>query len=581
MRRSWVFSVFLCMVVLIAGCTGGSGNGSSEGEQRQETNQGAGQSGGSAGGTTAGQAEQSGQAEQEEGLPMKDGKYDPPVTITTVRGIIANLKFRPGETIDDNVMTRWAEERLGIKVKNLWSVTDTNNAFATKLRLTLASNEPLPDVIYIGGANPQIMHDLIDSGRFQEVGSLFEKYASDVWKQAMSIDETVWYAGTRDGKRYAIPNLEFMNNNNTVVWVREDWREELGLPEPKTIEDLEVILEAFKTKKNATVPLTIGFQNGFISSVADTAPIFGAYGNLPTVWQLGEDGALVYGSIQPGIKDALAKLREWNEKGYISSESALWDGTKATEPFLAGKSGVIIAAPWMPQSRFNDLFKNEPDAKVRPFDIPIGPEGKAGRQMGSIVQGYMLINKEMEHPEILFTYQNYIMDNYGTRKEGSEFQYGLAKGYDWDIIDGVPVTDPARIEDFTQVQHYTLFGNGGRIPDKFYKLRLDINEKIKNGIPLTPQEEVEYGLIAPSWEGYMVAYTTPEHYNIKNMFTGSPTPAMVEYKEYLDTLEMETFSKIIYGSLPIDAFDQFVQQWKSSGGDEITKEVNEWYQSVK
>ncbi|MFU1796480.1 hypothetical protein ACM1RC_21655 [Paenibacillus azoreducens] len=44
--------------------------------------------------------------------------------------------------------------------------------------------------------------------------------------------------------------------------------------------------------------------------------------------------------------------------------------------------------------------------------------------------------------------------------------------------------------------------------------------------------------------------------------------------------ELETFNKIIYGKLPVSAFDDFVASWKANGGDQVTKEVNEWYQSV-
>ena len=40
-------------------------------------------------------------------------------------------------------------------------------------------------------------------------------------------------------------------------------------------------------------------------------------------------------------------------------------------------------------------------------------------------------------------------------------------------------------------------------------------------------------------------------------------------------LEEETFAKIITGKVGIDAFDSFVEEWKASGGDEITKEVQE------
>ncbi|GIQ63131.1 hypothetical protein PACILC2_16990 [Paenibacillus cisolokensis] len=44
--------------------------------------------------------------------------------------------------------------------------------------------------------------------------------------------------------------------------------------------------------------------------------------------------------------------------------------------------------------------------------------------------------------------------------------------------------------------------------------------------------------------------------------------------------EFETFNKIIYGKLPVDEFDNFVAKWKANGGDQVTEEVNEWYQEV-
>jgi putative aldouronate transport system substrate-binding protein len=43
----------------------------------------------------------------------------------------------------------------------------------------------------------------------------------------------------------------------------------------------------------------------------------------------------------------------------------------------------------------------------------------------------------------------------------------------------------------------------------------------------------------------------------------------------LDQLRMETFTKIILGTLPPDAFDEYVTSWKGMGGDDITNEVNE------
>ena len=44
---------------------------------------------------------------------------------------------------------------------------------------------------------------------------------------------------------------------------------------------------------------------------------------------------------------------------------------------------------------------------------------------------------------------------------------------------------------------------------------------------------------------------------------------------------MEVFADIVMGNEPIEAFDDFVEEWNSRGGDQITQEVNEWYNSVQ
>jgi putative aldouronate transport system substrate-binding protein len=560
MQRWMLASVVACLTVFAAvGCSGDNGGG-------------------------AGKDQASGGSAAQSELPMKDGKYDPPVTITTVKGITPAIKFRTGENIDNNVMTKWAKERLGIEVKYLWSVTDTNNAFETKMRLALSSNEPMPDVIYTG--SNQLMQDLIDSGKFQEVGSLFDKYASETWKKAMQMDETVWYPVMRDGKKYGIPNLEYIGNNDSIVWVREDWRKKLNLPEPKTLEDLEKMMDAFKNQnpdglKDVT-PLTIGFQTSFTNANSDTGPIFGAFGTMPGQWNLNGNGELEYGSITPGAKAALAKLAEWIQKGYIHKESALWNSNKANELFVAGKSGITMGAGWMPWTPFPDLYKNVPGAEVKAYQVPLGPDGKAGKKATNNVQGFMLVNKDMKNPEILFTYQNYLMDHYGAHQQGSEFEFGLAKGYDWDVIDGKVTKDQTKIKDFTEVQHYALFGNGARVSDYYINMRKTVNDKLAKGAALTDMEKIEHEFFPKEgWAAYYINDTTPKSMIYPQMFTGAPTKSMKTKNEFLKKLEMDTFSKIIYGNAPITAFDEFVKAWKSSGGDDITKEVNDWYKSVK
>jgi putative aldouronate transport system substrate-binding protein len=39
--------------------------------------------------------------------------------------------------------------------------------------------------------------------------------------------------------------------------------------------------------------------------------------------------------------------------------------------------------------------------------------------------------------------------------------------------------------------------------------------------------------------------------------------------------------KVVCGEKPLDAFDAWVKDWKASGGDQITAEVNAWYKATR
>ncbi|WP_274361653.1 extracellular solute-binding protein [Paenibacillus thermotolerans] len=507
---------------------------------------------------------------------MVDGKYDPPVTITTVGIIGGDIKYKDGESIEDNVHLRWAKEKLGIDIKYLWT---TNGSLETKLRLALSANQEMPDILALRN---NAIQDLIDSGKFQEVGELFEKYASPTWKAAMNEDPTVWHPFMRDGKKFAIPILDYSYNGDPVLWIREDWMNKFNLQAPKTIADLEKILDTFANQdpdgngQKDTYGLTIGFGNSLNTWMADAGWIFGAYGAMPSQWNKDANGGLEYGSINPGVKQGLAKIKEWMDKGYLPKEAGLWDEGKATELFTAGKAGIVAGPHWMPWWPLEDVKKNVPGAEYRAYPIPAGPDGKAGRHGTPNFNGAVLINKNMKNPEAFFTYQNYLFENYANPQPGSEFEYGLAQGYDWDIVDGKPVTLPEG-QGGIAVKKYTLTFDGARIPS----LSMNILAKLARGEePETPAERKAQDETPTTALEAAKIVLDQKDIVMMNMFTGAPTETMNDKNELLGKMEKEAFSKIIYGKVGLDEFDNFVANWKKAGGDTITNEVNEWYQQV-
>ncbi len=515
-------------------------------------------------------------------LELKDGKYDPPVTISYLRPWGPDVTFKSGEDQDNNVHTKWAKEKLGIELKNEWVSPSTNNAFETKLRLSLASNAEMPDIIsYRGEFN--LVRELIESGMFVDAGELFDTYASDTWKDAINEDPSVWYPYMQDGKRIGIPILDYSYNGDPVMWIREDWLKKLNLKGPETLDDLEVVMDAFTNKdpdgngKKDTFGLTIGFKNWVNTWMSDAGWVFGAYGTMPNQWNLTEDGKLEYGSVTPGAKQALATLQSWMSKGYIPEEVGVYDETKAAEEFTAGKAGIVVGPHWMPTWPLEDVKKNDPDAEYKAYPIPSGPDGQVGRRGTPNENGVILINKNMKNPEAFFTYQNYLFENFANPQAGGEFEYGFAEGYDYVIVDGKPSTDPSLTEGYAP-EKYTLAFDGARIPS----LSMNTLAKLANGeTPSTPFEKKLHASVPTAMLEAAKLVLDQKDISLKQMFTGAPTMTMQMNNDILTKMEKDTFSQIIYGKTSIDAFDSFVEKWKSSGGDQMTKEVNEWYQSVQ
>lgn len=66
---------------------------------------------------------------------VEEGKYDPPVDLYTVGSVNPNLVFKKGESLEHNVHTAWAEQRLGIRIRYLWTISGPSETYANKLRL--------------------------------------------------------------------------------------------------------------------------------------------------------------------------------------------------------------------------------------------------------------------------------------------------------------------------------------------------------------------------------------------------------------------------------------------------------------
>jgi putative aldouronate transport system substrate-binding protein len=500
---------------------------------------------------------------------LKNGKFDPPITMTIAKqqDELAG-KYKEGESIDDNVLTRWGEDNLGIKIKTTLLGGDAAN-YNTKLRLALTGAEKLPDVLPV--YDLQLVSDLIESGRVKDVGTDIKKYMPERLKKIYEQYPTTFNPLVKDGKVYGIAIAPALADGQ-VMLIRQDWLDKLNLKAPTTIEEFENVMAAFTNNdpdgngKNDTYGFTFSGKESYNTGwVSDPVMIFSAYTgkNLPHQWNE-NDGKLSYGSVAEGTKDALGKLSEWYKKGYLNKELgslAAWD---AIADFTEGKAGIIIGRAWLYEV-VKDVEKNVSGAKIEPYPFIKTVDGETAYQQGQLNDGYFMFNKDFNNMEAFFLYYDKLYDAaFGT----GDFKYGYAENYDYDIVDGKVVYDPTKFDPpMTEIQAVGKMSFTKNIP--LVDRALVSKEKL---------ESLDTGSETTK-KGFEIEYQN-RNTLLPIAFNGAPTATMETSWGQLQTMESETFTKIIYGDLPLSAYDSYVKDWNEKGGKKITEEVNEWYKNV-
>ncbi len=575
MKGQWRKRIAVLMIavlsvgVVLSGCSGNNSNSAQD--QSAEASQAASQEPESSPSGDSGTESQPATA----ALPL-----NPPVVIKTY-GCEDGTPLPEGNSVTDNVFTRWAKDKLGVDIQRVWTAPTQDNACVNKMRLELASGNKLPDVIF--SYDYTLLQDFIATGQFQEIQPNFDQLASDTLKSGYQQHPEAWNVGKIDGKQMILPFLATAYQNDPVLWIRKDWMDKLGLQPPKTMSDLENMMEAFKNSdpdgngKNDTIPLALSLKESFANMMGDAEWILGSYGGLTGfgttqgVWMKDND-KLVNADLQPQVKEGLGKIKEWIDKGYVDKEVALHNTFNAGTLFTSGQAAIIPAAYWVPRWPFAADFKDK-NAVYEAFPIPTSDDGKEMHLTTSFANGGLIVNKDFDRLDALYTLMNRVYE-YTDPKPGSEFEHGFADGYDYKLN-----TDGSVSYDLDP--RYEPIGWGitpkPQLPDK----ELSFYSQYMNG-QAQPANQIEQQWVDDkvTLNAGAVVYdqrqgATPSMYN------GPDTPTMKEKGEVLKKIVMDTYTKIIYGDKPLSSFDDMVASYMNQGGDKLEQEVNDWYSKNK
>lgn len=142
--------------------------------------------------------------------------------------------YNPEPMDPEGEIYKQLEERTNTDLKITWVPSTT---YSDKLSATIASGELPSTVLVLDQKLPYIVNS-VRSGMFWELGPYLKDYPN-----LSRMNEVALNAISIDGKVYGIYRERDLARDGLML--RKDWLENLGLQEPKTVDDFYKVLQAF------------------------------------------------------------------------------------------------------------------------------------------------------------------------------------------------------------------------------------------------------------------------------------------------------------------------------------------------
>jgi putative aldouronate transport system substrate-binding protein len=500
-------------------------------------------------------------------------RYDPPIEMHSVITVDATVKFLGENDINNNVWTRAYEQLLGIKFVYDWAVDPS--MYSQKLGLAINSGD-IPDM-FVVRSDQFLLYQ--EAGLLADLTEVYAAEASEKTRDVLTQDPVALKAATIGGKLWGIPQTDAAVATASVLWVRQDWMDQLGIAAPTSMEDVLEISRRFTEEDpdGDGVDDTIGLciQKGLYGASSNIQGFMNGYHAYPTIWYE-RDGELVYGSVQPEMRAALLALQEMYASGQIDPEFGVKDVNAVNETIAQGKCGIEYGVWWNPYFPLNLSQQNDPTAFWSAFAIPSVDSTKAKSQYSSAIGSFLVIRNGYEHPEALIRMVNLWTDNLvGSQDEALRSTF----------LGNIEAPDVVLYK-YTPVVLWE--------PNAAIKAGATLRDALANHDPsgLDLEGQWRYRIIQAYYEqGILEAWVEVatngpngassilieilEDRGLMNRFYGPPTPTMAQVMPTLQSMETEVIIRVIMGE-SIDLFDQFVSDWYELGGTEIVDEVNQW-----
>lgn len=518
--------------------------------------------------------------------------YDDPVTIKVGLSFASDFEFKGDEDAENNAwMDLYRENNIIPEI--LYNV-DASQA-DTKLSTAIMSGN-YPDIIgttlndYTGYAKNGVVADITEA---------YEKYASDELKEYMNADGGTALESLKiDGKLYGLPKVGNSYDSVPLMFIRQDWLENLGLEVPDTMDELMEVAKAFthedpdQNGKDDTYGLAIDGVNVFSNTIGDANAVFYAYDAYPgpdsMAFVEGEDGKVTWGGTNTdGMKKGLEFLKELYEDGALAKDFITMDSDSIFEEAGSGRCGIWFGPMWAGMVPQGNAIKADPDAHVASYAIPSGTGEAAKPLIKASIESVYCVSSQCENPEVLIKLMNLSVQKLCHPENDEEFYryYGDTENYS-----GWKTALTGTLEPLKNYENYkkefAALESGDTSELNTEQMSDYSNMKAYLDAKESGTFDPEDAVMSAGIQTYTVfgdpqgAYAALDEMIQADSFTyavynTAPTEKMADSQATLSKMAVETVVKIITGQ-SVDAYDDFLDNWYTMGGEDVISEAQAW-----
>jgi putative aldouronate transport system substrate-binding protein len=428
----------------------------------------------------------------------------------------------------DNSVQKEFEKRTNTKLTVQWV---PGGDYSDRVNVALAAGD-IAELIKIPNITTPLFRQMVKQGAFWDLTPYVKNYPNLV-----ALDPKVWNNTKIDGKSFAVPAGRPLNGGGFFS-IRKDWLDKLGLKMPTNMDELYIVLKAFKDNAPDGKKDTTGYTmrgSGVVEEV-----FTGTVGK----WKE-KDGKLVNMTLEPEMKEALTYLNKLYKEGLIPQDFPVLKENQYWELATGGRAGLTSETPEALFRYTMDQWKKDPKVEWTPM-LSLAPKagGKPYVSQSSGMNGVLAIPKTVPEEKMKAILK---FVDYGSGGEGLDLTlYGI-KDVHYTVADGLKIANDKAVADSVGTASW----------GKMFS---------------TP--------VVDLWQ-----YAAGMPKEIAKIYIGDPSIGLVsdtELKMGADYTKKiaDTKTQIIIGKIPMEEWDKYVEQLKKDANyQKIIEEINVEYKN--